>query len=63
MLAMVVEMISRSCPAPIMLMVQSEASKLIGVTIHLWCGDTLGAGAVAATSWRRVLTTRHDVMS
>jgi hypothetical protein len=44
MLVMVGEMINGSCPAPDMLLGQSEASKLIGVSTHLRCGATLGAG-------------------
>jgi hypothetical protein len=63
MLTMVGEMINGSCTAPAMLLGQSEASKLISISIHLHCGPTLGAGAAAATSQRRVLTTRWDVMS
>jgi hypothetical protein len=63
MLAMVGETISRSCPSPTMLLGQSKASKLIDVSIHLWCGMALGAGEATATSRHRVLTMRQDVMS
>jgi hypothetical protein len=55
MLMMVEAMSSGSCPTPAMLLRQSEASKLINVSIHLWCGVAFGAGAVAATSQRRFL--------
>jgi hypothetical protein len=54
---------SGSCPAYPMLLGQSEASKLIDVFIHLWCGAALGAGAAAATSRHRFLTMRREVMS
>jgi hypothetical protein len=46
-----------------MLLGQSEALKLINVSIHLWCGAALGAGAAAATSRRKFLMMRHEVMS
>jgi hypothetical protein len=52
-----------SCPAPAMLLGQSEASKLIDVSIHLWCGVDLGAGTTAATSQHRFLTMQWEVMS
>jgi hypothetical protein len=58
MLAMVGEMISRSYPAPAMLLGQSKASKLIDISIHLRCGATLVAGTAVATSRHMVLTTR-----
>jgi hypothetical protein len=63
MVVMVGETSSGSCPAPTMLLGHSEALKLIGVSIHLWCAATLEAGAVVATSRCRVLTMRQDVMS
>jgi hypothetical protein len=63
MLTMVRETSSGSCPAPIMLLGQSEASKLINVSIHLWCGVALGASAATATSQRRFITMRWGVMS
>jgi hypothetical protein len=63
MLAMIGVTSSESYPAPSMLLGQSVASKLIAVSNHLRCGVALGAGATAATSQHRVLTTRQDVMS
>jgi hypothetical protein len=63
MLMMVRETSSGSCPAPAMLLGQSEASKLIDVSIHLWCGTAFGAGAAAATSQCRFLMMRREVMS
>jgi hypothetical protein len=63
MLAMVGEMINGSYPALAMLLGQSKVSKLIDVSIHLRCRTALGGGAAAATSQRRVLMTRQDVMS
>jgi hypothetical protein len=63
MLAMVKETISGSYLAPAMLLGQSEVSKLIDGSIHLLCGSALGTGAVVATSRRRVLMMRRDVMS
>jgi hypothetical protein len=63
MLAIVGETRSGSCPAPAMLMGQSEASNSISVSIHLWCGAALGAGAVAVISQRKVLMMRRDVIS
>jgi hypothetical protein len=62
-LAMVKETSNGSCPVPAMLLGQSMASKLIAISNHLRCGTALGAGATAATSRRRVLTTWQDVMS
>jgi hypothetical protein len=56
MLTMVREMSSGSCPTPAMLLGQLEASKLINVSIHLWCGTAFGAGASTATSRCRFLT-------
>jgi hypothetical protein len=44
MLMMVEEMSSGSYSTPTMLLRQSEASKLINVSIHLWCGVAFGAG-------------------
>jgi hypothetical protein len=55
-LTMVGETSSGSCPTPAMLLRQSEASKLIDVYIHLWCGAALGVGTAATTSRRRFLT-------
>jgi hypothetical protein len=43
-LEMVGEMISGSYPAPVMFLGQSEASKPIDVSIHLWCSASLGKG-------------------
>jgi hypothetical protein len=63
MLMMVGETSSRSCLTPAMLLGKSEASKLIDVSIHLWCGAALGAGTAAATSQRSFLMVRWDVMS
>jgi hypothetical protein len=63
MLTMVGETSSGSYPAHVMLLGQSEASKLIDVSIHLWCDTAFGAGAVAATSRRRFLMMRREVMS
>jgi hypothetical protein len=62
-LAMVGEMSSGSCPAPTMFLGQSKASKPIDVSIHMWWGASLGAGAAVATARHTVLTTRLDVMS
>jgi hypothetical protein len=62
-LAMVGETCSESCLAPTMLLGQLVALKLIGVSIHVWCGATLGVGATTATSQRRVLTTLQEVVS
>jgi hypothetical protein len=62
MLTMVGETSSGSCPAPAMLLGQSKVSKLIDVSIHLWCGATLGAGATAATSQCMFLMMRREVM-
>jgi hypothetical protein len=61
-LTMVGETSSGSCPAPAMLLGQSKVSKLIDVSIHLWCGATLGAGATAATSQCMFLMMRREVM-
>jgi hypothetical protein len=63
MLMMVREMSSGSYPALVMLLEQSEALKLIDVSIHLWCGTTFGAGAAVATSQRRFLMMRQEMMS
>jgi hypothetical protein len=52
MLMMVGETSSGSYPILAMLLGQSEASKLINVSINLWCGIAFGAGAAAATSPR-----------
>jgi hypothetical protein len=46
MLMMVGETSSGSCPTLAMLLGQSEASKLIDVSIHLWCAAAFGIGAV-----------------
>jgi hypothetical protein len=62
-LMMVKETSSGSYPAPAMLLGQSVASKLIGVSIYLWCGAALGADATVATSRRRFLTMRWEVIS
>jgi hypothetical protein len=62
-LAMVGEMSSGSYLAPAMFLGQSEASKLINVSIHLWWGAGLGTGTAAATSRCRVLMMHQDVMS
>jgi ribosomal protein L11 methylase PrmA len=63
MLVMVGETSSGSCPAPAMLLGQSEASKLIDASIHLWCGTTFGTGAAATTSQCRFWMMRQEVMS
>jgi hypothetical protein len=63
MLTMVEETSSGSCPAPAMLLGQSKASKMIDVSIHLWCGVAFGAGAATTISWRRFLMMRWEVMS
>jgi hypothetical protein len=62
MFVMARDMSSGSCPVPAMLLGQSNESKLIGVSIHLWCGAALGAGTATAFSWRSVLPMRQDVM-
>jgi hypothetical protein len=62
-LMMVGETSRGSCLAPAMLLGQSEASKLIDVSIHLWCWAALGAGAAVATSLRMFLMMRQEVMS
>jgi hypothetical protein len=62
-LKMVGEISSGSCPAPVMLLGQSEASNPIGVSTHLGCGAAFGVRAAAAISRRRVLTTCLDVMA
>jgi hypothetical protein len=62
MLAMVGETSSGSYLAPAMFLGQSEALKLIVISIHLWWGATLGVGVAVATARRWVLTTRQDVM-
>jgi hypothetical protein len=63
MLEMVRETNNRSYPMSVMLLGQSEALNPIGVSTHLQCGAAFGAGAAAAISQRRVLTTRLDVMA
>jgi hypothetical protein len=60
---MVSKTTSGSCFAPAMFLGQSEASNAIDVSIHLWWGTALDAGAAAATARRSDLTTRLDVMS
>jgi hypothetical protein len=62
-LMMVGERSSRSCPTPTMLLGQSEVMKLINVSIDLWCGAALVAGAATTTSRRRFLTMQREVMS
>jgi hypothetical protein len=62
MLMMVREMSSGSCLAPLMLLGQSEPSKLVDVSIHLWCGAAFWVGA-ATTSRRKFLMMRWEVMS
>jgi hypothetical protein len=61
MLVMVEEMSRWSCPGPAMFLGQSEASKLIDVSIHLWWGAALCIGVAAATARHRVLMTLLDV--
>jgi hypothetical protein len=56
MLTMDGETSSGSCSAPTMLLGQSEASKPIGVSIHLRCG------AAVVISRRKVLMMRRDIM-
>jgi hypothetical protein len=63
MLAMVGEMTSGSCQAPDMFLGQTEASNVIDISIHLWCGATHGASAVVTTTRLSVLMTHLDVMS
>jgi hypothetical protein len=41
---------------------QSEASKAIDVSIHLWWGTALVVGAAVATARSRVLMMRWDMM-
>jgi hypothetical protein len=70
MLMMNGETSSGSYPARAMLLRQSEVSKLIDVSIHLWCDAAFGAG-VAATTSAQILddamggdvprTSEHDV--
>jgi hypothetical protein len=62
-LVMVGETISGSCPVRVILLGQSEASKLIDVSFHLRCGVALGVGATIGTSRRRVLMMSRYVMS
>jgi hypothetical protein len=62
-LEMVRETSSGSCLAPAMLLGQSEAMNLIGVSIHLRCSVAFGAKTATAISRRRVLTTCLDVMA
>jgi hypothetical protein len=52
-------------PSPTMFLGQSKAMKPMDVSIHLWWGASLGAGAAAATATaqRSVLTTCLDIMS
>jgi hypothetical protein len=50
-------------PDPTMRLGQSKASKLIDVSIHLWCDLAFGTGAAAATSRRMFLMMRREVMS
>jgi hypothetical protein len=69
MLAMVGETSSGSCPTPTMLFGQLEASNLVRVSTHLWCGAAFGVGVAAAISWCKVFmmwsdvpkTSEHDV--
>jgi hypothetical protein len=63
MLMIVGETSSGTCPALAMLLGQSEALKMIDVSIHLWCGATLGLGRATATSQRKFLMMRWEVMS
>jgi hypothetical protein len=63
MLAMVGETTSGSCPAPATFLGQSEASKSIDVSIHLWWGTALSTGVAAATARRSVLMMCLDVIS
>jgi hypothetical protein len=63
MLTMVEETSNGSYSAPTMLLGQSEASKLIDISIHLWCGAALGAGTTIASSRRKFLMMRWEVMS
>jgi hypothetical protein len=63
MLTMVEETSNGSYSAPTMLLGQSEASKLIDISIHLWCGAALGAGTTTASSRRKFLMMRWEVMS
>jgi hypothetical protein len=58
MLVMAEEMSSGSYPTPAIFLGQSEVSKPINISIHLWCGAALGAGTVTATARCRVLMTR-----
>jgi hypothetical protein len=62
-LVMVGETTSGSCPAPAMFLGQSEASNPIYVSIHMWWGAALDAGAAVATARRSVLTMRLEAMS
>jgi hypothetical protein len=56
-LVMVGETSSGSYTTPVMFFGQSEASNPIDVSIHLWWGDALGTGVVAATARHMVLMT------
>jgi hypothetical protein len=62
MLAMVGDTSSGSCLASDMFLGQSEKSKMIDISIHLWWGAALGASAAIATTQHRVLTTCQNVM-
>jgi hypothetical protein len=62
-LAMVGEISSGSCPAPAMLLGQSEASNPTRVSTHLRCGTAYGARGAATISQHKVLTMRLNVMS
>jgi hypothetical protein len=62
-LTMAGETSSGSYPALAMLLGQSDALKLIDVSIDLWCGAALGAGVATATSRRRFLMMQWEVMS
>jgi hypothetical protein len=63
MLAMVEEMSSGSYLGPVMFLGQSEVSKPIDISIHLWWGAALGTGAATATTQRRVLMMHPGVIS
>jgi hypothetical protein len=63
MLMMVGETSSGSYLTPAMLLGQSEASKLIDISIHLWCGTAFGAGVATATSQHRIFMMRREVLS
>jgi hypothetical protein len=63
MLVMVGEMTNGSCPAPAIFLGQSETSKPMDVSIHLWWGTALVTGAAATTARCSVLMTHLDIMS